>query len=283
MQSISRLLAGAAFTCSACSLVVSVDGLSGGAPSGPTPDASLADGPPSPFDSGTVDAAPEDAGGARFCESQPTNLIFCDDFEEAGLPAPWEFAKFGAIALRRTTDNPHGGAGALLAESPTLEGTEQSVGLLRRKLAASLGRETIVDFWVRPEVYGDLPGGGWAVARLDTSNSTGGECKVFFRPFKSSTQLLEACDLTDGGTNYAALDDLPALPVDQWSHVVIRLSLAGGAKYYLTINEVEVGTFTGRFGAFTSAPTLYMGITFLAAPTKPWRMRFDDVSVRLEP
>jgi hypothetical protein len=280
MRRVVTLLIGC--SASGCLLLVGTDGLVGGA--GSPSDAGLAI---NAGDAGTDTAPPVDAAldssadtatDASFCTT--ANATFCSDFEQGALPSPWESSVgFGKATLSIEASEAKTGQRALVASCPTLSGGEQTVALLRKPLGQVIGGAISIDFSIRPEAIGQLPGGGWAVAKLESADSSGNKCVLFFRVSSTVTELVESCALADGGNDFAKIT-APPLPTNAWAAVHVEAQLTQtSTKYSFDLGGKRIGEVAGNLHNYRLSPTFFVGHVFLAAPTAPWRIRFDDVSV----
>jgi len=267
---------------SGCLLLVGTDGLVGGTPplndAGSLGDAADAGNETAPLVDASLDSSADAAADASFCTTTEAN--FCSDFEQGSLPSPWvSIEGFGKATLAIEESEAKTGQRALVASCPNLSAGEQTVAMLRKPLGPSIGGNLSIDLSIRPEAIGQLPGGGWAVAKLETTDNANNKCILFLRVSSTVTELVESRALADGGTDYAGLPG-PALPLNTWTqvHVEARFTTTS-VKYLFDIGQKRVGEFDGRLHNYRLAPTFFVGHVFLAAPTTPWRIRFDDISV----
>ncbi|MBS2013212.1 MAG: hypothetical protein JST00_10015 [Deltaproteobacteria bacterium] len=280
-------LAALALSLPGCLLLTDLAGLSegpadGGASPADAEAGATFDGSP---DAGLIDGSADASVDGPFCATQGAGATFCADFEEGLLPVPWaDEDGYGRATLDVDDLRAKTGRRSLVAACPSLTGSDNTKATLRKPLVASLGERLTIEFSIRPETYGNIPGGGWASVAFESQDSSQRKSRLYFRISATTTQLLEASDLADGGVDYAETPDQPPLPLDTWTTVRIEAQLsASSSKFLLDINGVRVGQFNSNIHRYRLSPTLIAGFTFLAAPTTPWRVRFDDFVVRHTP
>jgi hypothetical protein len=302
----------------ACSLVTSLDGLTGGSGGGPDSSAgddaaaSNADGNVgvNPGDDGAPlgdDGAPGDDGGAQgfdagdaapFCASQSPAPTFCDDFDEnpldaAAFTAPWDqVTQTGGSVVRSggiVTSPP------LAMLSTATSPVTQSIDLAAYKVFPALTK--LSDLNLAFDVY---------VASADKTNKSDAvlaaielvgafgerwalELEVSYEAVDGGGALdvlfSENRDPVDGGgSGYSSHAVAQKLPLGAWTRVTMdaTASPTGATTIALHFGATEVAKYAITVDLLDGQPEILVGLTYASESSEGWAARYDDVTFDVE-
>ena len=258
-----------ALTLAGCLLTTTLDGLSGGS-SGTTPDGTTPDG-------ATPDGATPDGGSlgdaGPFCESKPSTLLLCADFDDGKFPAPFAADSRGTGAVVAATGDVRSPPFAALFTAPAA--AKQTVGATLLRTLPSGAKSIVVELDIHLEEVG-------AGADYDLLTISAGSPEIGVQINEDATlswdeDFSQPNDAGMGGVEVALGRSLPS----GWTHVKWSLDVNGA----IAMAELFIdGTSAGR-RAFSSdvlsgaAPTLEIGDSSQGALTKEWRLRIDNITV----
>lgn len=242
----------------ACSLA-SLDGYSGGVAPSLSDGGGGDDGAPAP-DAGV------DAPAATFCARQPSAL-FCSDFDDGGLPAPWSDLTVSGGSTLALDD--------ALAVSPPRS--------IRVETAATSGEACLsytvatapsafsISVDVRVESLG--PGDfDLFTVRRSTERNVGIEVRS-----DGKLWFDENIPPVDGGSDETFKSTTGALPTGKWSRVQLDVvQVSGGVSATLFVDGTDVGSHTPN-PAFVVTPfSLQLGDCIVRPGRAGWQVRFDN-------
>jgi hypothetical protein len=196
----------------------------------------------------------------------PSDLAFCDGFEEGGISTSWITKRTSSVTLAVTDANPHSGAYALHAYAPKgATGEPSHTAILERPLPPLPARCT---FWVHTVgLFGD---GAIRIFRVRGGAPDAG-IQDYTLDIGSTDYHMAAhehYDLVDGGSSAspgASPFDLTSL----WTKVTVTLASDGGS---LTIDDGEPLDLLGLPGA---SLTVEIGVD--AVPVAVADVAYDDI------
>ncbi len=284
--------------CGACTLVTSLDGLSGGT-TGPVDGGGARDAgtPPvdaiaPPFDAGTLDAseagpdASSDAG-PPYCASLAPQPVFCDDFDEGPLKTPWDHvSSTGGVAALAD--------GAGLETSPPYA-----------MLVSTTGLASLVDV-AAYKTFGKVVASQTLTLSFDLrviaadetqkSDAVVGSIQIFDAVQNWDLQLelqwnaatgafdgflSEDGTLGDGGSKYQQSAG-SVVALDTWTHVTIEEDI--GLFGTPTLGKISFDGATPiqmPLHATTTTAADYemiVGVTYVPPSSAAWAVRYDDVT-----
>jgi len=249
----------------ACTLAVSVDGLTGGASDGGVDAPGVPEAAPGTPEAG-LDAAVE--ASDAIAATDACDADFCDDFDDGPLGARWSrvvHSDGGSIALDTTafrsppnsllTSLGDGGAEAAYLQLDL--GAAKLVKCRMNVFVLATGSTSLLDFFT-----------------LDVSGPQTYSLKAAFTPTASS--LRDDVFLPDGGCLCPREEPKgPLIPLSQWVAVEVEVDFS---KATLRANGVTLATET----LLESTPTaVTMKVGQYSYGANPWTMRFDDLSCTL--
>lgn len=262
-----------------CSLTTSLDGLSG---------------PPSPPETGAdaADAMTADAGdagdagkdGGRFCASLAPSPMFCDDFDDEGPFAQWTEQRVSAggtvVRDRGASRSP---PNSLLTVAPG-SATSGGAALLALTSPTAVRR---VRFAYDMRVDARDPQTGYAeVSYLNFGSPDrlyAFYVRLFADPARTTTFTAEAY-LPDGGVPQHNVELAGDPKFTDWMRVVVDLDLRNAPHVAVTVDGALAGETALEPSLYPpSVATVGPGIGYAASPSGGWKLRYDNVTVDLEP
>ena len=256
---------------SACSLFVTLDGLTGGDSSDAAPaDASANDVEPSDGGAGDV-VSITDAGGDAFCAN---DAVFCDDFERDGdVQGSWTSMQtsLGALSIGARS----GGGRALVATTQASGG----LALLRKDFSSAMttGR---VSFDIQ------LPAGGpgtFYSLELSLGPSTQSlQRSIDVGQRTGATVIYDQLTELDGGYLTGGQTFVSSIADGTWHHLDVFTSLAGSGAPTASVNVdgVQAVAPFSIYADFTPAnPYIEMGIAYASSGTGATSVQIDNVEV----
>lgn len=272
----ASLAAGAGVLACACSLVVSLDGLS---PSGGSGDASV-DGPTGPEGGGAADAGPlPDAPHADVDAARPSPCasphLFCADFDEADPRAKWTSAAPSVLCVV-TPDLAAPSAPRLLRCDTTSVTTPEPH---RKEVALTGGKGFTVDvdlamavpdgasgFEIDPITFAAVGSGGNAFVAL-----------AVYRGDLTHTSFEYNRRLPDGGVEYPGIP--VSIPRDGSFHHLRATFASSPPTASIELDGVPVGThLVDPVGTITQA-VVQVGLSYQGGQPPPSVVRIDDVVI----
>lgn len=257
----------------ACSLAISVDGLTGGGADAGGPDGAgpLEGGADAAADRATPDAGPSADADADAALQSPcaTSHVFCTDFEEPDPRAKWDDVSTSSLCTVR--------AGAF--ECTAAVGQSDAV-IWRRGLSFPKGSGFRIELDLAITAPTSTSGYEIDPLTLDTAGGPGTSAYLTIPIYNSRVVYEYARKLSDGGITYPALD----LPLDRtggWHHVAMTTRPAIGgqsASSSIAVDGVVVGAHLLDLSGGMPGATLRIGLAYLsAAPSAT--VRIDNVVV----
>lgn len=253
----------------ACSLAISVDGLTGGgadagigAPDGSTSSDA------GPVDAAAADRSSPDGGPFGDADTGPVSPCasthaFCTDFEEPDPRAKWD----------DVSSLPHCAVRSGVLECTSVAGQTDPV-IWRRGVSLPKGAGFRVDF----DLAITAPTAqGFEIDPFTIDTSGGPSTSVFLALPVYGTQVIWEYNkkLPDGGTEYPGV----ALPVDRaggWHHYTMTFQVANGATgatSSVAIDGALVGAHAIALPGAMPSTTIRVGLAYLsAAPVATFRM-----------
>jgi hypothetical protein len=259
-----------ALTLAGCLLSTSLDGFTGGSSSGTsggtTPDGAtpVADGAPPP--SG-------DAG--RFCESKPSTLLVCADFDDGKFPAPLAADMRSVGTIVAATGDVRSPPFAALLTAPANSGT--TTGAYFRRSLPTGAKSITVELDIHVEEIG-------AGADYDLMTIASGNSEIGFQ-LNADGVLAWDEDLAtpnDAGNSFEEVPTGRSLPTG-WAHLKWTLDVAGATavgELFIDGTSVARRNFSSTVLS-TAAPDLEIGDNAQTGLTKEWRFRLDNITVDL--
>lgn len=261
-----------------CSLFTSLDGLhDDGRDAGIEDGRSTTDVPP--HDAGPEAAESADAG--PFCAALSPPATLCSDFDTTALPAEWDrVSSYGSGGV--FVDDQSSRSAPRSAVATFTKSTSGGAGYLEKQLDTKYTTRIAVDFDMRIESQ-DSRRTPLVVIELSANGSSD---RIFFRTQKGTGFEVDEAATTDGGIDYAQTSTLPVMDAgtpDGWQHVTITLdSTATNTTASLTVDGAQTSKSGFRAHRYSSKPTVHLGIEYLAAADVMWKIRFDNVVIRVE-
>jgi|GEM_PF-4200184 len=275
-----RIAAAVAFAMplAACSLVTSLDGLTGG-----TAPSEGQDTAPPPFDASSPDGAAEattpdastdvDSGPAPWCLPADD---FCDDFERTDVQGAWDVAYAlggAAIAIDGTT-----------AASPTRSAhvvvpPEDSARSELRKTLPGTSRHVRLRFALKTSAGLDRE---YQLGRIELARSDGYDVLVLAL-FPGKMVVAEQAYVEAGASYSDTTLPSTALRIGTWQVWSLELDASSGSpQAIVTVDGVEVLRTALKSGFAAGSPRISLGPAYLTAgpPRETW---YDDVAIRVLP
>lgn len=259
-----------------CTLLTSLDGLREEGASGVL-DAATS----SPSDGGAGDAPVADATPTptAFCASLSPKPTLCADFDSNPFSAGWDKEEVYGQG-RLSADDGASVSSPRSLRSVFLQGTTGGAANLERRLETALKSRLLVDFDVKVESYDDQRALLFVVELTAAGSRTD---RLAFRVQRGvGADVHEAAELADGGIDYAATGAIP-LPAGSFAHVTWEVKTAtDGSSMSLDVDGTKRSTSGLRAHQYLSTPKVSVGIAYLGQADTDWRVRFDNVVIKVE-
>jgi hypothetical protein len=301
-----------------CSLVTSLDGLSGGSIDAGAnavssfPDAEGVDaGSPAASGAGAVDATVEDApsqpapsgpdAGARDAgtdagadagaDADSSTLLFADDFEGSQpLPRGWDVmaTSDGTLALDTTLFvSPTTSLSATaLPLAAGAAGNAADVAVRRAFPIPSAGTTVAYDFEVYPKQCD--PSANMVFGALQLSDGAGDLYELQLDAQLTAAGALtlifaEYTALLDGGSIYVGHPFAPTLAVAAWTRVRIELTTSQPPVAHVFLNGALALETSVAIPIEAATVQLSLGISYVSAPSGTWVFNYDDAALWSSP
>ena len=263
--------------------------------SGGAPDAGDDGGSIPPVDAGNTPDASDggtvtDTGTpfTTFCAGLSPKPVFCEDYDEGSVSAGWDqVSSQGGKAGVSTTAFQSGPASMLVAtntlasggivdvaeykEFPALAGKAQTM-----TLAFDVRFETI-DSTKHDIVFGSIQlvdaSGATYELQLDAVLTTAGDLQL---------DMPELTTTAGGGTTYVDHTVSTHVATQTWLHVVMTEKVpaaSGVGAATLSINGTQLLSTSINVLVTNWTPELIIGISYVAPPSNPWGVRYDNVTL----
>jgi hypothetical protein len=266
----------------ACSLSLSGytgggdDGADGGAPEG----GDAANDAPGPgADASSGDGAPEGGdAGARFCATQPSTVVFCDDFERPDVQGPWDTSVIrpaGASSLALVPGTDGRGGSELLAFVPDTK----SGPFVESDLHRDFG--TVVnDMTYRYRFRLDAPPTdfGFQTLSVQLVYADGSFFSIFVFVQPDNLYLAEQDFPTTGPGGFATHPFSKAFSYGTWHDGELHIATAAPPHLTYVLDGVAVVDAAALVTLGPGKPSLRGGIAYADTPAGALSVRLDDVT-----
>jgi hypothetical protein len=257
----------------ACSLVTSLDGLSGGETSSPDA-APRADAMGDVLDASAADGeAAADAAGP-FCSSLTTAPAFCADFDGFDPAAGWTATPPKGATIEPSTlvfrSAPRAARSSLGAPG------QNRFAFLERSFASSEHVRLSYSIYIdeRPTVS------EYEVNFLSFGGN-GAEYDFYLAVDSSGARYVEQI-ITDGGGPNVEIPLAQSIPTRTWTRVVLDVTLVGARVVVVTVDGVEAARQPVAYAQAAAPVTARAGITYANASTDRGTIFVDDFVVGLK-
>ena len=250
----------------ACSLLTSLDGLSGGA-TGALDAGSPADAPSDVRETSTNDGQAGADAAAPFCSSLTTSPAFCADFDGIDPIAGWT----------RTLAQ---GSGAVLepstaASRSTPRAVRSSVGLGGERYAfVERNLATADHVRLSYSIYVELrPTSDDYEVNILSFRGAGLSYDFYLAIDGTAATYAQQFNAPDGGGGVTVVPLTQVIPTKTWTRVVVDITLTGAREMVVTIDGVEAGrspiayaqpgAVVARAGITYASPTAGSGVVFI--------------------
>lgn len=225
------------------------------------------------------------ASDAGFCATLTGSPLFCDDFDETALAAPWDqvTGTGGTVALTTTTFTSP--PNAMLVTSLGQQSRIDLCGYKSLKSAPTTGTYTL-SFEINVVAPDTSASTSDAIlAALELVDPTGYRWALQFEVSYDATAQVIDLDLsenrsfTDGGSQYTSHPvSAMTLPVGTWTRVAMVAIIGSGSESIAlglgSGSNASFSTSTGTSGAY---PEILVGGTFAEKSPGGWTVAYDDV------
>lgn len=268
------VLAGAAVTAlSACSLLTSLDGLSGAAP--PVDATDGANDARSANDARATTDAGDGATDAPWCATNAPDASFCTAFESTELT---QFESTSLLNGTLSVDGPNALSPpyALLATAPAIT-TGTANAYVYRETRPSVS-EVAVEVALRLEKASTATGALQIMKLLTTSGPMSWETGL---AIDGVTRRLFVYHYDADTGVYDETFSVGPQPLDAWSTLRFQLKLAASGPGLIDLDvdgaRVATGLSVASPPAGTSSFGLFVGVAYVKAPHSGWTARFDNL------
>jgi len=229
--------------------------------------------------------APSGAASGPFCAKLSPRPLFCEDFDERGLPGPW--STFHQVGGTLSIDNTSfvSAPSSLFARYGAMPIGPELDDVLRVAFPVqNAPATTALELQVRPTIADPTPNAALVIAAVDFIDAANNRYSVQFTLVNKTgvlnVLLEEQSGFANGGTSYVphAIPD-PA-PLGQWTdlRLTIVASSATAAEahvFFGAAHEIDVPlNVTVR----ATKVQLDVGSTYESQPSMGWGVFYDNVS-----
>ncbi len=258
---------------------VSSGGAGGDAALDATKDVTLEAGSDAIDDSQSDSPMEAEAEAGKFCESLSPQPTLCSDFDTDNLPSGWDdLDQWGACAATIDNGDSTSPPRSLLFSAPALASGDQCGASLRVSLPQPTNSVSI-EFDLYPEALSDTSK-LISLANITMDASGTDSATLLFN--QSLLRVNEQVVQGDGGSEYAGFNVTSVPQVGVWSHVIWDVSFTGSEAF----SNVNVNGAVNGGGllmkSHLAGPNVRLGIIFADGVSGPWKIRIDNVVVRID-
>jgi hypothetical protein len=244
----------------------------------PLPDASV-------HDSGRVaDATSPDSAPGPYCTSLSPAPLFCDDFDEGALAAPWDqLADTSGAETLNTAEYVSAPYSMLVSVDPDAAVTAIDVAGYKSFTAKQgVAGTATATFDIRINAADESSASDAIVGAIQLWNGSAYwdlELEVFYA---SSTHDFSVSMSEDDGTSYVQHAATAHLAMDAWTRVTLAVVLPAGAGGATTATMAFSGTTVASATVHVSTndpiPEILIGTTYATPAAGGWSVAYDNVT-----
>jgi hypothetical protein len=242
-----------------------------------------------PFDAGVADAhdgSSVDAAASPFCASQSASLLFCDDFDEGSIAAPWDQLAQTSGSATISGVSYVSAPGAMLASVDANASVSQIDVAGYKSFTAKQGvaGTATYAFDIRIDAADESANSDAILGAIQLWNGSAYwdlELEVFYA---SATSDFRVAMSEDGsGGSYVPHDVTTHLPMGSWTRVTLAIvlpaSFSGGATTAtMAFNGTSVLSSSVNVTTSTPIPEILVGTTYATPTNGGWSVRYDNVT-----
>jgi hypothetical protein len=281
--------AGAQATADASNDVVGADGTSNG------PDAAATDGgadSPPLADSSAQDSGSQDSGPPLgFCASQSPAPLFCDDFDTKDLSMVWDFIGNTRGAPARDPSLSVSAPDSLVVPIQALSANQNMYAVVAKQFSQFSGKKIhgTIAFDLRIDAMDTHNGSDGLVAIFGTVSPSGGvnwslQLDAIYSAGGITLTFVEYETAQDGGADWYQEYVFPKkIALHEWHTFQITFNLQviaalpnGQNTASIAMDGTTMGSLTLKAPVLPFAPEIDLGSTYIMEPSDAWTLHYDN-------
>ena len=229
--------------------------------------------------------APSGAASGPFCAKLSPRPLFCEDFDERGLPGPW--STFHQVGGTLSIDNAGfvSAPNSLFARYGAMPVGPELDDVLRVAFSLQNGpATTALELQVRPTIADPTPNAAVVIAAVDFIDVANNRYSVQFTLVNKAgvpnVLLEEQSGFANGGTSYVPHAIPDPVPLGQWTDLRLTIVAASATAaeahvFFGAAHEIDVAlNVTVR----ATKVQLDVGSTYETQPSMGWGVFYDNIA-----